>query len=59
MNAFKKIACLLGLILWAGGVVCSLIYVFAGKALVPIIAVLLVCVMSFFTAQRLYKYMIS
>ena len=58
-NVLKKVACLIGLLLWAGGVICSLIYVFAGKALIPILAVVLVCVMSFFAAKKLYELMTS
>ena len=59
MDALKKIACLLGLLLWAGGLVCALILTIGAKALVPTLAVVLLGVMGFPTAKKLYDYITS
>ncbi len=59
MYALKKIACLLGLLLWAGGLVCALILVIGAKALVPTLSVVVLGLMGFPAAKKLYDYMVS
>ena len=59
MYALKKIACLVGLLLWAGGLVCALILVIGAKALVPILSVVILGLMGFPAAKKMYDYLAS
>lgn len=59
MYALKKIACLLGLLLWAGGLVCALILVIGAKALVPILSVVVLGVAGVPAAKKMYDYLVS
>lgn len=53
-EALKKLAYALGLLLWAGGVICILIAIIKTKVLVPIISAILVSLMSIPSAIYLF-----
>lgn len=59
MYALKKIACLLALLLWAGGLICALILVIGTKALVPILSVVVLGVAGIPAAKKMYDYLAS
>lgn len=59
MDVLKKIACMLGLLLWAGGLVCALILVIGAKALVPILSVVVLGLMGIPAAKKMYDYLVS
>lgn len=53
-KAIKKIGSLLLLLLWAGGIICALVFAIGTKALVPTLAVVVVSVFSIPTAKRVF-----
>lgn len=46
MDALKKIAIIIVLLLWVGGVICSLVLTAKAGALVPVLAVIVLALMG-------------
>lgn len=46
MDALKKIAVIIVLLLWAGGIICSLVLTAKAGALVPVLAVIVLALMG-------------